>query len=92
VASGFVSKIVSDPSKVPGVMLLTGYMGDAAQEDRRRLYVTPDLSQWIDIPADSVLHVAQMPGPENWLEAVMVWVKQDAQLVPGNRWYSAPGR
>jgi hypothetical protein len=87
-----VSKIVTDPAQVPGVMLLSGYVGDAAQTDRRRLYVTPDLSQWIDIPSDAVLHVAHIPGPDNWLDAVMVWVKQDAQLFPGNRWYGASGR
>jgi len=73
-------------------MLLSGYIGDASQEDRRRLYIIPDLSQWIEIPADAVLHMAEIPGPENWLGAVMLWVRQDAQLIPGNRWYGASGR
>jgi hypothetical protein len=83
-ARSFVARVVSDPAQVPGVWLLTGYLGDAPQPDRRRLYLTPDLSQWVDMAADALLHTA--PVPDDWLGAVVAWVRQDAQLVAGNRW------
>jgi hypothetical protein len=80
----FVARVVADPAQVPGVWLLVGYLGDAPQPDQRRLYLTPDLSQWVDMAADALLHTAPVPG--DWLGAVVAWVRQDAQLVAGNRW------
>ena len=91
-AESFVSKIVSDPGKVPGVYMLSGFLGDAGQADYRRLYVTPDLSQWLEIPSDALLHSEPMPGPGAWPGTVIVWVRQDAQLLPGNRFSGTAGR
>jgi hypothetical protein len=61
-------------------------LGDSSQTDRKRLYLTPDLSYWLEIPSDALLHAEPIAGPSNWLGATVVWVRQDAQLVPGNRW------
>jgi hypothetical protein len=82
----FVAKIVTDPARVPAVWLLSGYLGDSSQTDRKRLYLTPDLSYWLEIPSDALLHTEPTAGPSNWLGTTVVWVRQDAQLVPGNRW------
>lgn len=85
-AEGFVGKIVTDPAKVPAIWLLSGYLGDSSDPGRKRLYLTPDLSYWLEVPTDAILHTEPTTGPSNLLGATLVWVRQDAQLVPGNRW------
>jgi hypothetical protein len=75
----FIQKIVSDAKNPPQTRTLTGWFGDAGTKGSRRLYTDAQLSSYVDIPADAILHSepvkdSQPPG------AVMVWVKADAQL------------
>src|SRR5580700_7312048 len=57
----FIRHIVTDPKNVPDVMLLTGYLGASSQEDHERLYLSPDLSNYVEIPKAAILHQAPLP-------------------------------
>ena len=77
----FVRNIVSDPKNVPDVMLLYGYLGASSEEGCQRLYLSPDLSNYVDIPASSVLHQMAAPQEQDPYGGVTLWVKKDAALI-----------
>jgi hypothetical protein len=79
-AAEFVQNVVSDPKNVPDVMLLTGYPGASSEEAHERLYLSPDLSSYVEIPRAAILHQAQLPKEQDAHGGVTVWVKKDAAL------------
>jgi hypothetical protein len=91
-AQSFIAKVVSDPARVPLVWILAGYLGDSSLADHRRLYLGPDLASWVEIPSDAIVHIEEIPGADNWLGAVLVWVRQGVQVTPGNAWSPTAGR
>ena len=48
--ASFVRDIVSDPKAVPDVMLLYGYLGASSEEGHERLYLSPDLTNYVEVP------------------------------------------
>ena len=76
----FVRNVVSDPKNVPDVMLLTGYAGASSEEGHERLYLSPDLSSYVEIPRTAILHQAALPKEQDAHGGVTVWVKKDAAL------------
>ncbi|HVB68853.1 MAG TPA: hypothetical protein VNE67_13465, partial [Acetobacteraceae bacterium] len=57
----FIHDIVKDPAHVPDVMRLCGYVGASSEAHHERLYLTPDLSSYVEIPTDAILHRMAMP-------------------------------
>ncbi len=74
-----VAQIVSDPANPPDTVLIAGYPGASPFEGYERLYFTPDLSNWVDIPKDDVLHQAPVPGDS--FGAVYVWIRKGSALL-----------
>jgi hypothetical protein len=62
------------------VTLLTGYLGASSEEDHERLYLSPDLSNYVEIPKAAILHQAPLPKEQDAHGGVTVWVKKDAAL------------
>jgi hypothetical protein len=78
--ANFVRQIVSDPKNVPDVMLLTGYLGASSEEGHERLYLSPDLSSYVEIPTTAILNRAPLPVEQDANGGVTLWVKKDAKL------------
>ena len=78
--ANFVRQIVTDPKNVPDVMLLNGYLGASSEEGHERLYLSPDLSSYVEIPAAAILNRAAMPKEQDANGGVTLWVKKDAAL------------
>jgi hypothetical protein len=78
----FVTKIVKDPKNPPATVMLTGYLGTSSEEEHTRLYFDPNLSNYVEIPDDAILHTQDVPA-EGGLGATHVWIKRDAQLTYG---------
>ncbi len=76
----FVRHIVHDPKNVPDVMLLYGYPGASSEEGHERLYLSPDLSAYVEVPNASILHRAEAPKDQDPHGGVTLWVKKDAAL------------
>lgn len=76
-SGGFVARLVPDPSSPPDLKLLVGYPGDAAEKGSVRLYASPDLSAWWDIPESDVAQRQPLPGDP--LGAEILWVRSEAQ-------------
>jgi hypothetical protein len=59
--------------------LVRGFVGPSRDDRYLTLYQNlARLSDTVDIPRDAILHVADVPGSA--LGAVMLWVKEDAQI------------
>ena len=78
--ANFVRQIVTDPKHVPDVMLLNGYLGASSEEGHERLYLSLDLSSYVEIPSAAILHRATVPNEQDSNGAVTLWVKKDAAL------------
>jgi len=72
----FVSKLVKDPSRPPETVLMSGYPGESSEQGHERLYTDPELSQWVDVPKDAVLHTEDMRG-DSGLPGVMMWISRE---------------
>ncbi len=51
-----VEALVPDPGSLADVVMLHGYLGKSAVEGSWRLYLTPDLDEYVEIPEDKILH------------------------------------
>jgi hypothetical protein len=80
-SADFVRRIVTDPKNVPDVMRLYGYPGASSEEGHDRLYLSPDLTNYVEIPKGSILHRIPVPAEQDPHGAVTLWVNRDAQLI-----------
>jgi hypothetical protein len=78
----FVGRVVGDAKNPPETRLLTGWFGDSGEERYRRLYTDAQLSGYVDIPADAILHTEEIRDAQP-AGSVLVWVKADAPLKSG---------
>jgi hypothetical protein len=76
----FIRHIVTDPKNVPDVMLLTGYLGASSEEAHERLYLSADLTNYVEIPNTAILHQAPLPKEQDAHGGVTLWVRKDAAL------------
>ena len=78
--ASFVDQIVADPKNVPDVMLLYGYPGASSEDAHERLYLSPDLANYIEIPASAILHRMAAPKEQDANGGMTLWVRKDAAL------------
>ena len=82
----FVSKLVTDPKQLPNTLLLGGYVGASSLNDHVRLYFDAQLTGYVEVPVESILHAQEIGRDQSMLGGSIVWVKRDAALI-----YSMPG-
>ena len=83
-AADFVSKIVKDPKQPPNTLLLKGYLGASSEEGHTRLYLDPQLSDYVEIPDDAILHTQEIADEQSPLGGSYVWIQRDAEIVHGS--------
>lgn len=80
---GFVTALVSDPNEPPETVMLVGFPGRSSEEGHIRLYLDPQLSEFVDVPEADVLHSQAAPTSAAALETTCTWVRRNAELVHG---------
>ena len=75
-----VEKIIDDPSSPADAVVLTGFPGNSDRSGHQRLYLSPDLSSYVDIAEDDILHSEELPTEHSPLNAHAVWVARGATL------------
>jgi hypothetical protein len=78
-----VAKLVKDAQAPPDTLLLSGYVGASSEDGHTRLYFDPQLSDYVEIPNDAILHTQEIPKDQSPLGGTLIWIKRDAVLVHG---------
>ncbi len=79
----FVSKVVKNPKEPADALLLQGFLGASSEEGYTRLYFDPQLSDYVEIPNDAILHVQEIPKEQSPLGGNLVWIRRDAEVIHG---------
>jgi hypothetical protein len=78
----FIERLVTDPSQVPELKPLTGYLGKSHRDGYVRLSLSPALNNYVEIRVTDVTHSeslsAIVAGPQ--LPRSIVWINADAKL------------
>jgi hypothetical protein len=80
----FVDKLVGDAKAAPNALLLSGFVGKAAEDGHTRLYLDPELREYVDIPNDDLLYSKAIPEDASPLGGSFVWINRDAELIHGS--------
>ena len=78
----FIGRVIGDAKNPTEARLLSGWFGDSGEEGYRRLYTDAELSNYVDIPTDAILHTEPIRDVQP-AGAVFVWVRRDAELKQG---------
>jgi hypothetical protein len=76
-----IERLAPDASEVPDVRVLAGFLGRSARRGHWRLYLTPNLNDYVEFAEDDVVHSHPLETDENRLGGTLVWVRRDANLV-----------
>jgi hypothetical protein len=75
-----VSALVPDPAQLPDVLCIVGLLGRSDRAGAWRLYLTADLTHYIEVDEADVLHARPVGSPEDAFGGQAVWVKRTAKL------------
>lgn len=76
-----IEKLVRDPADVPDLRALAGYLGRSSRPRHIRLYLTPDLGDYVEIPEDGVVHKESLTTEDRPLGGTAVWIRREAKTV-----------
>ena len=72
-----VDALLPDPSQTPpNSTRIVGYLGRSTASGIWRLYLSPNLDRYVEIPEADILHTQEFPGNEG----TAVWVRSDLRL------------
>ena len=75
-----VDKLMPDPSQPQPLTVISGFLGRSQQAGHWRLYLTPTLDEYVEIPEEDIVH-NQLLGPEQSIfGGTMVWVRSASPL------------
>ena len=83
-----VEKSVPNPTQVPNVRVLRGFLGQASRLGYWRLYLTPQLNEYVELSENDIVNIQPVGGEKSAFGGTVLSVKQDAKL----RWTRAESR
>jgi hypothetical protein len=76
-----VKKVRPDPGAEPSkVIMLNGFLGEGKEKGRWRLYLTPQLTEYVEIAEDDIVHSVSLATEKDPLLGTQLWVKSDANI------------
>jgi hypothetical protein len=75
------AKLVPDPTKLPDVVVLRGYLGKSTRAGYSRLYVTLSFNEYVEVADDDVVANRSLAPDQDPLGGTVLWVKRDATLL-----------
>lgn len=88
-----VSKVVGDPEAQPEALMIFGFTGKSNEEGHIRLYLNPQLDDFVDIPVDDIYNTMEVPAPLSFFGGSLLWINKNSQLLhrdKDNRVFKAP--
>jgi hypothetical protein len=80
VEDALISSLVPDPADVPNVRMYVGLLGKSSKKGYWRLYTSPQLTDFIEVREEDILHAEQMEGDGALLRGTAAWINADARL------------
>lgn len=74
----FVKQVKPDPGATDKIVLLHGYVGVSANEEKIRLYSDASLSEYADIPTADIVY--SLPNNSDPLGGSSLWIKQSSTI------------
>jgi hypothetical protein len=74
-----VGKLIPDPDQPAEARVLSGFVGTSTREGHVRLYLNLELSSYVEIAEDDVLH-AEAPSPDDPMGMSVLWVRRGAPM------------
>ena len=76
----FIAKVVPDPKSPGEALLLTGFLGAAADSKQTRIYWDASLGSYVDVDAADIIHSEPLPKEQSPLGGSYIWVKRSAEV------------
>ena len=75
-----VERLVPDPSALPDVRVLTGFLGKSSRGSYWRLYVNPNFDDYVEFNEADVVHTHSIDPDGGRLGGTVVWLKREANV------------
>ena len=75
-----VDQLMPDPGNPQPTIQLIGWLGKGTDEGLWRLYLTPQLDEYVEFSADSVVHTQPLQKEQSALGGSTVWLKTGTAL------------
>lgn len=76
-----VEQLAPDPSDVPEVTVMSGFLGHSPRREFWRLYLTPALDEYAEFPKADVVHSQRLDRARSPLGGTIVWVRRESTLL-----------
>jgi hypothetical protein len=75
-----IERLVPDPSQIPDLIVLAGFLGRSNRDGYWRLYFTPELNDYIEFSEQDVRHTVAIPPELSPMGGTQVWLRRDADV------------
>ncbi len=75
-----VENLIVDPTKPIDVQVLVGFLGRSSEAGNWRLYLTPQLDNYVEFSEEDMLHTQSLTDAQSPLGGTVVWLRRDATL------------
>ncbi len=75
-----VEKLVVDPSKIPDVQVVVGFLGRSSEAGNWRLYFTLQLDSYVEFSEKDVLHTESLAPAQSPIGGTVVWLNENTVL------------
>jgi hypothetical protein len=75
------AELVPDPTKLPDVVVLRGYLGESTRAGFSRLYVNLNFTEYVEVADEDVLARRSLAANQDPLSGTVLWVKRNATLL-----------
>jgi hypothetical protein len=75
-----VKSLAPDSQRPPDVRMLNGFLGKSTQDGYWRLYLTPELTEYVEFSEEDVIHSQRLDPNQSPLGGTVVWVRREANL------------
>src|SRR5262245_14029206 len=75
------AELVPDPTKLPDLVVLRGYLGKSTRAGFSRLYVDLSFSEFVEVADEDVLAKRSLATNQDPLGGTVLWVKRNATLL-----------
>ena len=72
--------LVPDPTQVPELKILFGFLGKSPRDGYWRLYPTAELNVYDEFSAEDVVHYQRLNATQSPLGGTFVWLNRDAKV------------